>query len=499
MVAAKLGAVSGEALTQPLRRHTKAQACARPCGQTLHSTSPDRVDSKKNNLKQRFFDAARWTLVGHVLAQVLRFASNLVLTRLLAPDMFGVMAVGYMVFTGFVMLSDLGTFGLVSQSKRGQEARFLNVIWVVQIVRGFLIMLAALALAGVMSLDAVTALFPAHSVYADPRIPGLIAVLSLYGVASGFESTKSWVARRNMALASLTKIELGSQVATTVFIVTWAAISPSIWALAMGWIFGVLFRTVLTHLVLPGPRNRLEWDASAFQEVIHFGKWAMASSLISFLQSCGDRILLGGYLDAKGMGSYSIALLLITALQDVVLKVTGLAVMPALSEVARERPAELKQTIYRIRRPLDAACLVPAGALFVLGKFVVNLLYDSRYAPAGWMLTLLALTLVATSYNVFDQCLIALGRMRLLSALNAARLVTLYTLVPLGYWLYGEKGAIAALPVGALVNTGMLMVVQARFGLLDVKRELVAVPLFAFGLLIGWLVSLVLPWFGLHG
>jgi O-antigen/teichoic acid export membrane protein len=464
----------------------------------MHSTSPGRVDSKRSNLKQRFVNAARWTLVGHVLAQVLRFASNLVLTRLLAPDMFGVMAVGYMVFTGFVMLSDLGTFGLVSQSKRGQDPKFLNVIWVVQIVRGVLIMLAALALSGLLALDSVKSLFPPHSVYADPRIPGLIAVLSLFGVASGFESTKSWFARRNLSLASLTKIELASQVATTVFIVTWAAISPSIWALAMGWIFGVLFKTVLSHVALPGPPNRIEWDASAFQEIIHFGKWAMLSSLISFLQSCGDRILLGGYLDAKAMGAYSIALLLVTALQDAVLRVTGLAVLPALSEVARERPAELKHTIYRIRRPLDIACLVPAGALFVLGKAVVNFLYDSRYAPAGWMLTLLALTLVTTSFNVFDQCLIALGRMKLLSALNAARLVSLYVFVPLGYGLFGATGAIAALPCVALVNTGILMVVQAKLGFLDVRRELVAVPLFAAGLLAGWLVSLVLPWLGLH-
>lgn len=464
----------------------------------MHSTSPHRVDPEGSNLKQRFVTAARWTIVGHVLAQVLRFASNLVLTRLLAPDMFGVMAVGYMVFTGFIMLSDLGTFGLVSQSRRGQDPKFLNVIWVVQIVRGALIMLLALGLSGVLAMDAVRSLFPAHSVYADPRLPGLIAILSIFGLASGLESTKVWFARRSLALASLTRIELASQVATTVFIVTWAAISPSIWALAAGWIFGIVLKTALSHLVLPGPSNRFEWDLSAFQEVMRFGKWAMLSSLISFMQSSGDRILLGGYLDAKALGSYSIALLLVGALQEAVLRVTGSAVLPALSEVARERPDELKQKIYRVRRPLDIACLVPAGALFVLGKSVVGLLYDSRYAAAGWMLNLLALTLVSVSFNVFDQCLIALGRMKLLSALNAARLVTLYTFVPLGYWLFGATGAIAALPCASLVNTGLLMLVQGRLGLLDIKHELVAIPLFGAGLLAGWLVSLVLPWLGFY-
>ena len=456
------------------------------------------MEATRSSLKQRFAHAARWTVAGHFLAQVLRFASNLVLTRLLAPDMFGVMAVGYMVFTGFTMLSDLGTLGLVSRSQRGDDPKFLNVIWVVQIVRGVIIMFAALALSGLLAMDSVRALFPAHSVYADPRIPGLIAVLSLFGLVQGFESTKIWYVRRKMALASLTKIELVSQIATTIFIVTWALISPSIWALALGWIFGLAVRNTLSHWILPGPPNRLEWDPSAFREVMGFGKWAMLSSLISFIQGSGDRILLGGYLDAKAMGSYSIALLLVTALQDVVLRVTGVAAMAALSEVVRERPSELKEKIYRMRRLLDIACLVPAGAMFVVGRYVVTLLYDNRYAPAGWMLSVLALTLVATSFSVFDQCLIALGRMKLLSALNMARLLTLYSFVPLGYHLLGTEGAIAALPCASLVNTAVLLAVQAKLGLLDVKRELMALPLFCAGLLIGWLASLAFQGLGFH-
>jgi O-antigen/teichoic acid export membrane protein len=224
----------------------------------------------------------------------------------------------------------------------------------------------------------------------------------------------------------------------------------------------------------------------------------MVSSLISFVQGSGDRILLGGYLDAKAMGSYSIALLLVTALQDVVMRVTGVAVMPALSEVVRERPTELKQKIYQLRRPLDIACLLPAGALLVAGKYIISLLYDNRYAPAGWMLSVLALTLVATSFNVFDQCLIALGRMKLLSGLNAARLLTLYTFVPLGYHYFGMEGAIAALPCASFVNTLMLLATQAKLGLIDVKHEMMALPLFGSGLLIGWLGTFVFRALGVH-
>ena len=452
------------------------------------------MTTTQGNLKRRFVNAAGWTIAGHAAAQVLRFGSNLILTRLLAPEMFGVMAVGYMVFTGFVMLSDMGTFGLVSKSVRGEEPKFLNVVWVVQIVRGAIIAALALALSGLLSLDAVRGIFPEHSVYADPRVPGVIAVLSLHPLLSGFESTKCWYVRRNMLLKSLTKIELLSQVATTVFIVTWALISPTIWALALGWVFGMAVKTVLSHTALPGPSNRLEWEGAAFREIITFGKWAMVSSVFTFVLGSGDRILLGAYLDAKDMGAYSIALLLITALQDVVLRITGVAALPAFSEVVRGRPEDLKKVVYRLRRVLDIACFVPAGMLLMLGSQIIAVLYDARYATAGWMLTMLALTLISTPFNTFDQCLVAMGRMKLLSALNACRLITLYTFVPLGYWFFGTTGAVVALPCASLVNTGILIAVQARLGLLDSRRELLGIPLLGVGVLAGWLGALTIGW-----
>ena len=438
-----------------------------------------------SGLKQRFMRAAGWTLAGHGLSQVIRLASNLILTRLLAPELYGVMAVGYMVIVGLTMFSDLGLGANAIQSRRGDEPTFLNVTWVVQIARGVVITIAALALAGGLKLAANENWLPLHSVYDDPQVPMLIAIVSVYGIIAGFESTKTSWARRHLSLGLITKIELGSQVATTILQLCWAFISPSLWTLAGGWLFGGLLKTVLTHLALPGPANRFQWDQATFREVFDFGKWVFLSSSFSFLLTSGDRILLAGMLDSKAMGSYAVAFLLISALQAAVVRVVGFAVLPALGEVFRERPEQLRQTIYRIRRPLDAVCLVSAGALVMLGKPIVGILYDNRYAPAGWMLSVLGLTLVATRLDVFDQCLIATGRIKLLSMLNGFRLIAMYSLVPAGYLLFGPNGAIVAVAVCAIVNATGVLALQARLGLLDAKSELLGVPLFAFGLLLG--------------
>ena len=123
----------------------------------------------------------------------------------------------------------------------------------------------------------------------------------------------------------------------------------------------------------------------------------------------------------------------------------GVAVLPALAEVFRDRPTHLQTTYYKIRQPLDVICLPAAGVLFVLGPLIVSLLYDTRYAEAGWILSVLGLTLVATPLGAFDQCLIAIGRIKYLSALNIVRLVTLYVAVTCGFLLQGGHGAIAGI------------------------------------------------------
>jgi O-antigen/teichoic acid export membrane protein len=391
------------------------------------------------------------------------------------------------------MFSDVGLAAGVIQNRHGDEPAFLNVTWIVQIVRGTVIMLAALALSEALARGWLNNVLPAHSVYADPRIPGLLAVVSFYGLVSGFESTKVYLVRRRLALAQLTKIDLLGQVLSTLFIIGWAFVAPSVWALAFGWVFGAVVRTVLTHLALPGPHNRFEWTPSAFHQVFHFGKWTMLSSIFSFLLSSGDRLLLGAMLNATTMGFYSLAGLLLGALRAAVNAVVGYAVLPALSEVARARPSELKATVYRIRRPLDIVCLLSAGVLLFLGNPIVHSLYDARYAPAGWMFGLLAITLTATRLEVFDQCLLALGRVGLLSTLNAIRLIALYSLVPLGYFMFGVEGAVTAVAVSSVLNSLVVLGLQARLKLFDFRQEAMAIPVFAGGLAAGWLLRQLLP------
>ena len=77
------------------------------------------------SLRQLVFKASTWTLAGYGVNQALRLGGNLILTRLLFPEAFGLMAIGMTVIYGVGMFADTGITPIV-QNAQGNHPDFLN-------------------------------------------------------------------------------------------------------------------------------------------------------------------------------------------------------------------------------------------------------------------------------------------------------------------------------------------------------------------------------------
>lgn len=442
-------------------------------------------------LRGRVLRAGGWILGGHFLAQLIRLGGNLILTRLLVPEMFGLMAIVYVLMIGISLFSDVGLGQNIIQSRRGEDPLFLNTAWVAQIVRGALIYLLALLMSASLYFMATKGWLPVASVYADPLLPFVIAVFASTALIGGFESTKLAVARRRLAVAPNIRIEIISQVVSLVVMLVWAVLQRSIWALVAGAIISGIVKAILSHVMLPGPSNHWAWDAAAFKEIIGFGKWVFLSSIFGFLVINGDRLLLGGLVDAKQLGLYSIAFLIVNTLQVVFTQLTSGVAFPALSEVARETPTQLKATYYKFRLPVDIAMLFCAGVLFTFGSTIIHLLYDSRYFAAGPILEILACGIIAARYQLVEQCYLALGKPGAQTLINTMRLFALYVLVPGAFWLYQFKGAVWAIALNPFMSLPVIFFFKTKYQLLDIKKELLVLPILLLGAGAGKLLEFV--------
>ena len=222
-----------------------------------------RISLPAGGLRARVLRAGGWTVAGFALSQAVRFVANLVMTRLLVPEMFGVMAIATMVMYGLALFSDVGLRQSVVQSRRGREAAFLNTAWTIQVARGFVIWATALVVA--LGFVVLNAIVPPGSVYADPSLPYVIAVLSVSAIIGGFESTRLLEASRTLSLAGVTQIELASQICGLACMIGWALVDRSIWALVAGALGAAALRTLLSHAWLPGEANRWRWESEIDQ------------------------------------------------------------------------------------------------------------------------------------------------------------------------------------------------------------------------------------------
>jgi len=440
-------------------------------------------------LKQRAMTAGSWSILGYGVSIVLRFASTLVMTRLLAPEMFGIMAIAGMVTMILSLLSDIGLSQHIVQSPRGDDPSFLDTVWVVQIIRGIILWLASLLLSLGLYYMGHHGMLLAESVYAAEALPTVIAVSSLVAVIAGFQSTRMPSAHRGFDQKRLTQIDLVGQVAGLVVMIAIGIQTGSIWALVAGALVVALTKTTLSHYWMSGHPNRFRLERHALSELVGFGKWVFVSSAVGVLAVNGDRLLLGALVDPYVLGLYSIALLIVGAIEGGLSRLFMTVSLPVLSEIYRGDPSRLREIYYKLRLPGDLLLLFMAGLLFASGQIIVDLLYDARYSAAGSMLQVLALSLFAVRYGIANQLYLAVGKPRYLAIINVVRIVSLYALIPTLFHIGGIHAATWGIALHAMLTIPFVHYFNASLNLNDWWREAMVLPALPFGYLCGFVLN----------
>lgn len=432
----------------------------------------------EQTLKQRAVRSGNWVIVGYVSSQALRLGGNLVLTRLLVPEMFGVMAIVSVLLAGIAMFSDLGIFQNIIQSKRAGEKSYVDTAWTIQILRGGVITVILLGLAVALYFLKDSGVFSDTSVYAAPELPWVIAVMSMTALISGFNSINLALLNRDLRLKEIALIDVFSQVIGLITMIFLAFIYINIWALVIGTVVASFVKMLLSHLSSFGEKNRISWDVSAVKEIFHFGKWIFGASIFTFFAGQGDRLILGGLVSPEELGIYTIAFFLATAFRNVVRRVMSSVFYPVLSEVVRTRPSELRTIYYKIRCKVDVVVMVVVGFLASSGHVIIELLYDDRYINAGWMLEFLSLATIFVGITMAGTCVLALGDSKAIMKLTAASSIALFITVPISHAFFGIEGAVLAIALNSIVELPLLFSMMRKYQLLNWKKEIQFFPLF---------------------
>jgi O-antigen/teichoic acid export membrane protein len=386
--------------------------------------------------------ASLWTVVGYGAGHALRLGSNLILTRLLFREAFGLMALVNTLLFGLVMLSDLGIGPSIVQSKRGHEPAFVNTAWTLQVMRGAFLLLVSCAIA-----------WPAARFYGEPQLLALVPAIGVNALLLGLNSTSLYTLNRRLDQSKLVLIELVSQVVSLVVMVSWALVHPSVWALLAGGCVSFLVKMAASHMLERDRPNHLWWDPSAVRELVHFGRWIFLSSILSFFASKLDALVLGRLLQMGDLGVYSIASTLARLPLEVMMSLSGGVMFPLLSESFRRDDGSLHKNLLRMRCLVVLPTVLASLLLALLGDRLIYLLYDTRYQDAGLIVRILGAGAVGAAVSASSgPALFAIGNSFLNMVLEGARVGLLIAGMILGHHFFGARGlVIGVAAVGPLI------------------------------------------------
>jgi O-antigen/teichoic acid export membrane protein len=385
-----------------------------------------------STLKKLAIRGAIWTIIGFGGIQILRFGNNLILTRLLKPEYFGLMALVTTLRVGLELFSDIGIAQNIINSKRGDEPAFLNTAWTLQVIRGVVIWIICLLLS-----------FPAAKFYNDERLVLLIPIAIFFSVVDGFSCTSVHTLHRRMELGKLSLYELALQACylSTLCILVW--FYPSIWTLAIGSVIGAIYKLVSSYWLIPKYTHRFTWEPDAVKEILSFGKWMFIASTLMFAAEQADRLVLAKILSFKMLGVYTVAYTLASIPREVIKQLSYKVIFPTISQEADLPRATLRDKILRQRWFILLGTAIILAFLTTIGDLIVALLYDKRYADATWMMPILCSGIwFSLLFYTISPALLAISKPLYSAQSNFARFGVIILGVPLAYYSFGTLGAI---------------------------------------------------------
>ncbi|MGV8954241.1 MAG: oligosaccharide flippase family protein [Cypionkella sp.] len=415
------------------------------------------------SLFSRALRGSAFTAGSYALAQGMRLISNLILTRLLAPEAFGVMAIVSVVLIGMIMFSDVGVSASISQSKRGDDPAFLNTAFTIHAFRGTMLWLVVCALA-----------WPLSQFYNEPELVWLLPAAGLTLFIAGFNPTRIDTATRHLLLGRVTALDLLAQAIGIVAMVALALVFKSVWALVVGSIFGSLVKLALTWFFLPGERNRFHWDKTSGHELIHFGKWIFMSTACGFALAQGDKAIFGHYLTATQLGVYNIGFFLASFPLLLARAVNSRIMIPLYRDHHPTNSSQDFAKLRKLRFVISGGTLLLLGFLALVGVPLVGLLYDARYAAAGLIVVAVALVQMPETVGItYDQSALAAGDTKTYFWLQALKATVQTLAFLLGVTLGGLEGALLAQGIALLALHPAVVLLARKHRVWDPLNDVV--------------------------
>ncbi len=380
------------------------------------------------SLKTQTLRSGFWVGISSAGNNILSFARSIVLARILAPDVFGLMAICLIIVRGLELFTETGyNAALIHRQDGYDEAK--DTAFTLLVLRGFV-------------LAAVTALAAPllAAFYAIDVLDSLIKVMAISFIFCGFHNINTVRYQKNLNFKVITYMETLQNVANTAFVIFLAYYLQSVWALVIGHVVAAFMGMAISYLLIPG-RPRLRFDAKIARELVGYGKYITGLTIVVFLSIEGGNFIIGKIAGMEALGYYVIAFTLANLPTSHFSKIISRVIFPVYSKLQNDLPL-LRQTYTKVLKLVSKFAIPAAFGLAALSDEIIGTVYGQKWMPAADVLKILAVfgcIRAVSSLNGYVYN--AIGTPRITFYTNIARLALTAVLIYPLTLAFGISGA----------------------------------------------------------
>lgn len=412
------------------------------------------------SLKAQAARGSIWLMVGSGGLSVLGLVRNVILTRALAPETFGVMAIVLAVLGIFRAFTEVGVSNAIIQSPRGREQVYLNSAWWFSFVRGLILYgLAAAAAPWIARL------------YGNTELTGFLRVAFISVVLHGAVSARAYVAAKDMRFLHWATIFHGGDACGITAAVILGFALGNVWALVFGLVIGSGSVCILSYVLcpfLPGVRFDRECAVSLFR----YARGMLGQPVLNSAYSRCDVFVVGKLYAATEVGLYSMVATLARMPLEAASLVTSQICQPTFSKIQSD-----VERVNNVFLKMSEGILALGAPFFFLATFygedLLLLVYGERYAALSTVFAVIFGSALLKSCNIpVAGIYFGLGRPEMQRAFVGVRaIVILVCIYPLVRY-FGTLGAAVAVCGSILAASALQLLRLKRFTKLSARRYL---------------------------
>jgi lipopolysaccharide exporter len=324
-------------------------------------------DRTKHSLGTRTLRGMFWSYGSYVGTRGSALLATAILTRLITPGDFGLVALAGVFMTFLDMLQGLGVGNALVIVKEEEVEEKAETAFAVSSIVGLALCLITAAIGPA-----------AVTLFHQPRLDAIMPALGLTFLIYGLGSTHYALATKRMDFRSRTAAELADALVRGGVGVVLALAGAGVWSLVIGYSAGNLAMTLVLWRLVPW-RPRWRPQRRHLRSMLSFGGASTAVGIMAAFLAEFDNLVVGRVLGVTQLGYYSIATKLPFLFIISLAMVAGEVLFPAFATLDRVQlgPAFLTSLRY------TAMVTLPLTAILVtLAEPITLAVFGPKWGPA---------------------------------------------------------------------------------------------------------------------